>query len=127
VKALGNLLSNAVKFVGPGVEGSVEVKAELRGEFVRVSVLDNGIGIREADQEGIFKVHERRSREDDSPGTGMGLPFVLKGTERMGGRCGVESKLGQGSSFWIELRAWGSKPDPAPQPSPDSVDASNSR
>ena len=128
VKALVNLLSNAVKFVRPGVEGSVEVKAELRGEFVRVSVLDNGIGIREADQEGIFKVHERLSREDDRPGTGMGLPFVLKGTERMGGRCGVEAKLGQGSRFWIELpAAWGSKPDPAPQPSPDSVDASNSR
>jgi len=128
VKALLNLLSNAVKFVSPGVEGSVEVKAELRGEFVRVSVLDNGIGIREEDQEGIFGVHQRLSREDDSPGTGMGLPFVLKGAERMGGRCGVESKLGQGSSFWIELRAASvTQPDSAPQPSPDSVDASNSR
>jgi signal transduction histidine kinase len=41
------------------------------------------------------------------PGTGLGLAIVRKGAERMGGRVGVESEPGQGSRFWVELRAAG--------------------
>ncbi len=104
VKVLGKLLSNAVKFVRPGEQAFVEVRAELLGEFVRVSVLDKGIGISEASQDRIFGVFERLNRAEDYAGTGLGLAFVLKATARMGGRCGVESKVGQGSRFWIELR-----------------------
>jgi signal transduction histidine kinase len=104
VRILGNLLSNAVKFVSPGEQPRVGVKAELLGEVVRVSVLDDGIGISEADLGRIFGVFERLNQAEEYRGVGIGLAIVQRGIERMGGRCGVESKLGKGSRFWIELR-----------------------
>jgi len=101
---LGHLLSNAVKFVRPDQQPLVQVEAELLGEFVRVSVVDNGIGIPEESQDRIFGVFERLNRVDEYPGTGIGLAVVRRGIERMGGRSGVVSTLGKGSRFWIELR-----------------------
>jgi signal transduction histidine kinase len=105
VKILGNLISNAVKFVDPGRKPLVEIRSELLGQVVRVSVQDNGIGIREEYLERIFGVFERLNRAEEFTGTGIGLAIVRRGVERMGGRCGVESTSGQGSRFWIELRS----------------------
>lgn len=104
VKILRNLLSNALKFVRPGDTPSVAVRADVLGKFVRVTVSDAGIGIREEYLERIFGVFERVNRAEDYPGTGIGLAIVRRGVERMGGRCGVESTPGKGSRFWIELR-----------------------
>lgn len=104
VRILKNLLSNAVKFVIPGVPPLVEARAEVLGDWVRLSVADHGIGIREADLDRIFAAFERLNRAEEYPGTGLGLAIVQKGMERMGGRSGVESKVGKGSHFWIELR-----------------------
>ena len=53
-------------------------------------------------QQQIFRLFIRLDR-GKYPGTGAGLAIVQKGIERMGGRVGVESTLGQGSRFWIEL------------------------
>jgi PAS domain S-box-containing protein len=72
--------------------------------WVRLWVEDNGIGIEPNFQERIFQAFERLHGVETYPGTGMGLAIVRKGVERMGGRVGVESQLGQGSRFWIELR-----------------------
>ncbi|MBH8563242.1 hypothetical protein I8748_13775 [Nostoc sp. CENA67] len=47
---------------------------------------------------------ERLHGEDSYPGSGIGLAIVRKGIDRMGGHVGVESALGQGSRFWIELQ-----------------------
>jgi signal transduction histidine kinase len=104
VRILWNLLSNALKFVSPGKLPLVEVGAEHFEEFVRVSVLDNGIGIGEAHLDHLFEGFQRLNRAEEYPGTGMGLAIVKRGMERMGGRHGVESELGKGSRFWIELR-----------------------
>ncbi|MCU0541368.1 MAG: CHASE3 domain-containing protein [Oscillatoriaceae cyanobacterium Prado104] len=71
---------------------------------IRLWVEDNGIGIAPEHQERIFLVFERLHGIESYPGTGIGLAIVCKGVERMGGRVGVESQLGQGSRFWIELR-----------------------
>jgi PAS domain S-box-containing protein len=109
---LGNLLSNAVKFVTPGVQPQIAVSSEERGNFVRIWVEDNGIGIEPKNRGKIFGVFERLHPNERYPGTGIGLAIVHKGVERMGGRVGVESELNQGSRFWIELR----KPDRAPLP-----------
>jgi signal transduction histidine kinase len=65
--------------------------------------LDNGIGIAPEHQEQIFHVFERLHGMEQFPGTGIGLAVVRRGVERMGGHVGVESAVGAGSRFWIEL------------------------
>jgi signal transduction histidine kinase len=100
-----NLLSNALKFVGEGVRPRVRVWSEDRGEAVRLCVGDNGIGIDEAFHSKVFGVLERLHGVDRYPGTGIGLAIVTKGAERMGGRAGVGSAPGEGSTFWVELQA----------------------
>jgi signal transduction histidine kinase len=57
----------------------------------------------------MFGTFQRLHAKSSYPGTGLGLAIVRKGAERMGGRTGVESELGKGSRFWIELKAWGVK------------------
>lgn len=104
VQMLGNLVSNAVKFVAPGATPRVRLWAEKRGEFVRLWIEDNGIGIAKEHQGRIFRVFERLHGVETYPGTGIGLAIVQKGAERLGGRVGVESTEGAGSKFWIELK-----------------------
>lgn len=104
VQVIANLLTNAIKFVEDGVRSQVHVCAEKRGEWVRLWVSDNGIGIAEEHQKRIFRVFERLHGQEAYPGTGIGLAIVRKGMERMGGHVGVESQLGLGSRFWIDLR-----------------------
>ncbi len=72
-------------------------------KWVRLWVQDNGIGIEPKYQAQIFQVFERLHGVETYPGTGIGLAIVHKGMERMGGFAGVESQVGQGSRFWIEL------------------------
>jgi len=103
VQILSNLLSNAIKFVAPGVDPTVEVRAQERDGVVRVTVEDNGIGIDARHAERVFKMFERLHGTEAYPGTGVGLAIVRKAVERMGGRVGVESSTGSGSRFWFEL------------------------
>ena len=102
-QVFANLVANAVKFVPAGRVPEVIIRAEQHGGRVRVWVEDNGIGIAAEHHERIFRVFERLNRTEDYPGTGIGLAIVRKGVERMGGAVGLESALGSGSKFWIEL------------------------
>lgn len=104
VHILMNLLTNAIKFVAPGTIPQVRIWAETRDWWVRLWVEDNGIGIDPQHQERIFRVFERLHGMDTYPGTGMGLAIARKGVEGMGGQVGVESGVGQGSRFWVELQ-----------------------
>jgi PAS domain S-box-containing protein len=99
-----NLVSNAVKFQKPGVPPEVRIKAvrQITGS-IKISVTDNGIGIQPDHVGKLFKVFERLHGVEEYPGTGIGLAIVKRGSERMGGSCGVESKPGEGSNFWVEL------------------------
>jgi PAS domain S-box-containing protein len=105
VQVITNLLTNAMKFVDEGVSPQIKVWAEIHGECVRLWVEDNGIGICPEHQKRIFRVFERLHGMETYPGTGIGLAIVRKGIDRMGGFVGVESQLGQKSSFWIELKS----------------------
>ncbi|HVE39604.1 MAG TPA: ATP-binding protein [Planctomycetota bacterium] len=102
-QALTNLISNAVKFVAPDVIPEVRIRSEENGTRTRILVEDNGIGIATEHQERIFGIFERLNRAELYPGTGIGLAIVRRAVERLGGSVGVESTLGQGSRFWIEL------------------------
>jgi len=101
---ISNLLSNAVKFVSPGTPPHVEIRAEHREGFVRVWVGDNGIGIGPEHRERIFNLFERIHPNHEFTGTGVGLAIVRKAVDRLGGKAGVDSELGKGSRFWIDLR-----------------------
>ena len=101
-----NLLTNAVKFVAPGTTPRINVWTERRRApqpLVRLWIEDNGIGIAPEDQERIFRLFERGLVPTKYAGTGIGLAIVRRGIERIGGRVGLESTLGAGSRFWVEL------------------------
>lgn len=105
VQVLANLIGNSIKFVAPGTKPVVTIRAEPRGNLVRVAVEDNGIGVAPQFHDKIFRVFERLHGPEDYPGTGIGLAVVRKGIERLGGRVGVESEAGRGACFWFELPA----------------------
>jgi len=99
-----NLISNGIKFRKQNVAPEVQVEiARAEDARVRISVIDNGIGIQPQHLARLFKVFERLHGVEEYPGTGIGLAIVKRGAERMGGRCGVESTPGRGSTFWVEL------------------------
>ena len=100
---LANLISNALKYTQPGEPPRVRVWVEPRGSQFRIWVEDDGLGIDPAHHEKIFGVFERLHGPEQYQGTGIGLAIVRKGMERMRGASGVESELGHGSRFWIEL------------------------
>ncbi len=110
-QALANLLTNAAKFVKPGERPKIIVRAEPRGNRVRVWVEDHGIGIPLAQQARLFRIFERSFAARDYEGTGVGLAIVRKVIEKMGGTCGVESDGQSGSRFWIELEAAPPEPE----------------
>lgn len=102
-----NLISNGLKFVPDQVQPRITITARENGELVEVAISDNGIGIADEDRQRVFKVFERLSGAENFPGTGLGLAIVKKGIERMGGSVGLESKPGEGSTFWFQLRKTG--------------------
>ena len=103
-QCMSNLLSNAAKFNRAGETPRVRVSTqELKRGKVRVWFEDNGIGIAPEDQRRIFGMFERVHSNKDYEGTGIGLTIVAKAVERMGGHVGVESAVGHGSRFWLEL------------------------
>jgi signal transduction histidine kinase len=103
MQVIDNLLANAVKFVAVGVEARVHVRSEPAGALLRLWVEDDGIGIAPDHLARIFEPFERLHGVESYPGTGIGLAIVRRAVDRMGGTCGVESELGSGSRFWIEL------------------------
>lgn len=104
VQVVLNLLSNAVKFVPKGVTPRLRIWTEASEGWVRLYIEDNGIGIPPQHQERIFKIFERLHSMETYPGTGIGLAIVRKAVTRLGGHIGVESKEGEGSRFWIDLK-----------------------
>ena len=97
-QVLLNLLSNAIKFTS---KGFISLFYEVEDMFVRVSVMDTGIGIPEDKLESVF---ERFVKLDDFyQGVGLGLPICKMIVEQLGGEIGVRSELGKGSTFWFTL------------------------
>ncbi len=103
-----NLISNAVKYSPEG--GPIEIDTGIEGKFMRISVTDHGLGIREQDLQSIF---ERFRRSEDSAvaeisGTGLGLAIVKHLADMHAGRVRVASEYGRGSTFSVLLPIKGS-------------------
>ena len=104
-QCVSNLLSNGAKFVAPGTAPQLEVSAEAIGETsIRVWFKDNGIGIAPENRDRIFRLFERVNPATQFEGTGIGLSIVRKAIERMGAQVGLDSQMGKGSNFWIQLK-----------------------
>ncbi|MCD2174481.1 ATP-binding protein [Rhizobium sp. C4] len=103
-----NLVSNATKFTR---NGTVTLRLrEFSGpngrQFVRIEVQDTGIGIDEAGRKKLFKPFSQvdASISRRFGGTGLGLTISKEIAERLGAQMGVESEIGKGSTFWLEMR-----------------------
>jgi signal transduction histidine kinase len=124
---LFNLLSNAVKFTPDGGRIALTARrggdhgsrvtldtSEVADDFVEISVIDTGVGIKPVDQERIF---ERFEQADGSfgrryQGAGLGLHLTKRLVELHGGRIWIESEgEGKGSAFHFTVRTWPSRPN----------------
>ena len=110
VLLLQNLLSNALKFRGDAPP-EVHISADRKNDEWVFSVEDNGIGIEPERTADVFKLFHRLRPE--LPGTGIGLALCQRIAERHGGRLWVESRAGEGSTFFFTLPEGGAEAGPA--------------
>ena len=97
-----NLLSNAVKYNTEN--GEIVLDCAVKGDSLRISVSDTGIGISQDLQDQLFQPFSRLGREDTGiEGTGIGLTLTKELVEHMNGEVGVNSAQGKGSTFWVEI------------------------
>ncbi len=96
-----NLLSNAIKFSPENSE--IEVSGKHLGEFIEIAVKDHGIGISEEDQNNLFERFFRGRNALNIQGTGLGLNIVLRYLELMQGSIHFESRINEGTTFYVKL------------------------
>ncbi|MEG3083907.1 CHASE3 domain-containing protein [Sphingomonas sp. PB2P12] len=101
---LSNLIENATKYLHPGRPGEITVKGQTERGRVILSVVDNGRGIDPRDHQRVFDLF-RRSGAQDQPGEGIGLAHVRALAYRLGGTIDVQSTLGDGATFRLNLPA----------------------
>ena len=104
-RVCANLVSNAIKYTPPG--RSITVTLDRMGDRVLLSCEDEGIGISPADQDKLFSEFFRSANPEaySQPGTGLGLAIVQRIVHRHDGRITVDSELGKGSTFTVDLPA----------------------
>lgn len=100
-RVLQNLLSNALKYTPDG--GNVRIVVTPSPSEVRVAVIDTGPGIDPGHHQRIFEKFGQVEDHNNRVGTGLGLTFCKLAVEAHGGRIGVESEVGKGSTFWFTL------------------------
>lgn len=100
-----NLVGNAVKFARKDVTPEVHISAQREGDAWHFQVADNGIGIESQYFERLFVLFQRLHRQDQYPGTGVGLAISKKVVEGHGGQLWVESEPERGSVFHFTLPA----------------------
>ncbi len=98
-----NYVDNAIKFTRGVAAPRIEIGSEVRQAHRRLWVRDNGIGFDMKYHDRIFEIFQRLHRQEEHPGTGVGLAIVRKAMERMGGTAWAESIPGQGATFFIEI------------------------
>lgn len=100
-RVLGNLLGNALKFTSPG--GRIQIIVTSTEDEARVEVSDTGSGIAPEHHDFIFEKFGQVGRRTRIGGSGLGLTFAKMAIEAHGGKIGVISALGEGSTFWFQV------------------------
>ena len=113
-RVLHNLVSNAIPHLAAG--GTVTVRLTAQGEMVRAEVIDNGSGIEEKELPFLFDRYYRARSDAGKRGSGLGLSIVKAILVGHGAPFGVQSVMGQGSTFWFALPL-AAPPAPPPQQS----------
>jgi chemotaxis family two-component system sensor kinase Cph1 len=98
-----NLVGNAIKFRSPDRPCQVHIGARAECGQGLFSVRDNGIGIPREGFERVFVIFQRLHTRQKYTGTGIGLAICKKIVERHGGRIWIESKVGEGTTFYFSL------------------------
>lgn len=101
-QVFGNMIDNAVKFLATDRPGKIDIRLARLRHGVEVTIADNGRGIAERDHDRIFELF-RRSGAQDRPGEGLGLAHTRALVRRLGGYINLTSKLGEGTTFRINL------------------------
>jgi len=103
---LRNLIVSAIQCRRRDVSPRILMRAEqIAGDEVRIEMQDNGIGVETKDGKDVFKMFARLYREQEKEEAGTGLALCKKIVDKHGGRIGVESGVGMGSTFWFTLPA----------------------
>jgi signal transduction histidine kinase len=100
-RVIENLVGNAIKFTP--ATGEVRISISTENGTTRVSVADNGPGIPAEYHEKIFQKFGQAQSQNKNFGIGLGLTFCKLAVEAHGGCLGVQSEIGQGSTFWFTL------------------------
>ena len=103
-QVVNNVVDNAVKYLSRDRPGRIAVTVNPAPGRIAIAVADNGRGIAEQDLERVFELF-RRAGAQDRPGEGIGLAHVRALVRRLGGEITVQSELGRGSTFQIDLPA----------------------
>ena len=103
-QVISNLLSNAIKFTESGlIEICASINREKSDQLI-LYVKDSGYGIESDLQAKLFQPYQQLAVEDRVKGTGLGLSICKQLAVAMGGNIGVESKVGEGSTFWFSIK-----------------------
>ncbi len=102
VQLFQNLIDNAIKYMDKP-QGQIKVDCVEEDGIWKFTVADNGPGIEEKYFEKIFQIFQTLIRRDELESTGIGLSVVKKIIETSGGRIWVESKVGEGTTFFFTL------------------------
>ena len=97
-----NLISNAIKFSQHG--GSIKITSQIKGNDFIMCISDSGVGISKQNQKKLFEQETFTTRgTDNEEGTGLGLLLCKDFIEKNGGKIWVESKIGVGTKFFVQI------------------------
>ncbi len=98
-----NVISNALKYQNKGVSPEITISFKSIDDYIQIAIKDNGIGIDADFYDKVFAVFQRLHRREEYSGTGMGLAIVKKVITGFGGNIWIDSKVGEGSTFYFTI------------------------